>query len=89
MDSVCCIGRTITRPDNFAGLDWETPCPVPAEEELIVDHIPVAMCVAHFDPLHAALAEAGFVEKVAESGALSPADELIERWGSPGLGDGH
>ena len=83
---VCCIGREITREDDFAGLDWMTPCPVPSEQELVVDGIPMPMCVPHFLPLHAALEEAGLLETVELP--QDPSHELIERWGTPDLDQG-
>lgn len=32
----CCVGRSISRHDDLAGLDWRTPCESAAVEALLL-----------------------------------------------------
>jgi hypothetical protein len=46
---VCAAGRWLTREDDFAGMDWQTPCEATPMMYLKVDEHRYTLCQAHFD----------------------------------------
>lgn len=48
--STCFVGRIIIRDDRVGGLEWNLPCPVPAENHLDCTP-PMYFCSPHFNAL--------------------------------------
>jgi len=78
----CFAGRTLRRQDRLAGLDWATPCPVPAEESLPMQP-PWWFCVPHYDAvidyLWPVFAEAGLIDQDIGAGPGDEFDEIMSR----------
>lgn len=85
MDTRCAIGRYMTRNDPLGGLDWQTPCPVPAETSLPFKPEPLWFCTRHFDALedeiYPLFLAAGLLDTSIVGGQPDAFDELVEEQG--------
>lgn len=76
MSSLCFSGRIIVRHDQFGGLDWSQPCPVPAENTLETEP-PMYFCSPHMAVVAGALFEVFDRAGVLDDGVVAaPPDEL-------------
>lgn len=81
MPSTCFAGRIIVRSDRLGGLDWTTPCPVPAENILEFDP-PMYFCSPHMEPItfvmYDRLVAMGAVLPGILGGPVEPAEDALE-----------